>query len=61
MNNKPDVSVGDGFKFGLDFTPGSFVAWVVLSLSGEGPGRDPGRSGSVNVKEQGAAAGNRHR
>jgi hypothetical protein len=48
MNNKPDVSVGDGFKFGLGFTLGSFVAsfiilpifacigFVVLSLLGTG-------------------------
>jgi len=30
MNNKINVTVGDGFKLGLGFTLGSFVASVIL-------------------------------
>ncbi len=29
-NNKVDVSVGSGFKFGLGFTLGSFVASMII-------------------------------
>ena len=30
MDNKISISIGDGFKFGLGFTLGSFVASIVL-------------------------------
>lgn len=30
MNNKPIVTIGAGFKFGLGFTLGSFVASVII-------------------------------
>ena len=30
MSNQTKVSIGDGFKFGLGFTLGSFVASVVI-------------------------------
>ncbi len=30
MNNKITVTIGDGFKFGLGFTLGSFVASFII-------------------------------